>query len=184
MDGGMEFTLIIIALCSYFAVRAWVRARQKEREAFYRAEAVKKIAEMQGNVPESVLSLLRAAIQPSQPLRLRFGSGVELLHPAYHRSYIVRTLAELPDGGAAAVTEFIRQEDAREARQRLEFSKFGGLVTVGGGIGLLIFLLFYNGAEPLYLVGLIPILVGAAFLIYAFWARTTPKAEGEVNSGQ
>ena len=63
MDGGMEFTLIIIALCSFLAVRSWVKARQKEREAFYRAEAVKKIAEMQGNIPESVLSLLRAGIQ-------------------------------------------------------------------------------------------------------------------------
>ena len=169
MDGGMEFTLIVIALCSYFAVRAWVRARQKEREAFYRAEAVKKIAEMQGNVPESVLSLLRAGIQTESSSR--FGPTTITLHPAYRGSLIVKTLADMPDG-AAAVMEYIRQEDVRCARQRLEFAKFGGLVTVGAGLGLLIFLRFFNQEEPLYLVGLIPIFVGAGLLIYAFQAKS------------
>jgi hypothetical protein len=170
MDGGMEFTLIIIAICSYFAVRTWVKARQKEREAFYRAEAVKKIAEMQGNVPESVLSLLRAAIQPASS-----SSGLKLaFDPRYYRNDMVKTLATLPDG-ASAVAEYLHQEDVREARQWLEFAKFGGLVTLGAGIGLLVFLLFYNPAESVYLVGLIPILVGAALLVYAFQAKTVSK---------
>jgi hypothetical protein len=41
--------LIVIAVCSYLAVKAWVNARRAEREALYRSETLKKLAEMQGN---------------------------------------------------------------------------------------------------------------------------------------
>jgi hypothetical protein len=186
MDGGMVFALTVIALCSYLSVKAWARARQKEREAFYRAEAVKKIAEMQGNIPESVLSLLQAGIQPKSSVPaimqalfppLRFDSEwARSCSPGYQRSQIVKTLSDMPDG-AAAVTEFLRQENVREARRAVEFAKFGGLTTLGGGIGLLVFLRFYNQAEPVYLVGLIPMLVGAGLLLYAFRVASVPKAE-------
>jgi hypothetical protein len=169
----MEFTLIIIALCSFLAVRSWVKARQKEREAFYRAEAVKKIAEMQGNIPESVLSLLRAGIQESSAAKLWFGPDVtNPLHPAYRRSLIVKTLADMPDS-AAAVQEFMREEQAFFAQRWIESCKLGGLVTLGGGIGLLVVLRFVDEAEPIYLAGLIPILVGVALLVYPFLAKPT-----------
>jgi len=167
MDGGMEFTLIVIAVCSCFAVRAWVKARQREREAFYRAEAVKKIAEMQGNIPESVLSLLRAGIQ--QPSSTSFGSNLLLLlnPPASRRSEVTQKLADTP-GGSAAVLEYVRRADAREDWLFGEWCKLGGLVLLGVGIGLFVFLRFYDQSEPVYLAGLIPILIGAALLVYAF----------------
>jgi hypothetical protein len=162
----MEFTLIVIALCSYFSVKAWVNARQKERQAFYRAEAVKRVAEMQGNVPESVLSMLRAATEPE---RSRFNLLLidhDQERKAFHRSEILRNLAAMPDG-AASITQYLHQEEVRHVRERVDASKLGGLVTTGAGIGLLIFLRFVVTDEPVYLVGLIPILVGASLLTYA-----------------
>jgi hypothetical protein len=155
MDEGLKVTLVVVALCSYLSVRVWVKARQREREAFYRAEAIKRIAEMGGSVPESVLSMLRAALQPP----------TIAWNPEGYRSAVVRSLAEKPDG-AAAVHEFLREEERREALQWVGFCQLGGLITVGAGVGLMVFLGFLNESEPVYLVGLIPFLVGLAMLGY------------------
>lgn len=46
-----------VALFSFAAVALWVDARRKEREAFYRSETAKKIAELHG--PESSLAYMR-----------------------------------------------------------------------------------------------------------------------------
>ena len=47
-----------IALFSFVAIAVWVDARRKEREAFYRSEVAKKIAEAQS--PDALLAYLRA----------------------------------------------------------------------------------------------------------------------------
>jgi hypothetical protein len=46
-----------VALFSFVAVASWADARRKEREAYYRSETLKKIAESQG--AGAVLDLLR-----------------------------------------------------------------------------------------------------------------------------
>jgi Flp pilus assembly protein TadB len=48
-----------VALFSFLAVATWADARQKERKAFYEAEALKKIAETQGSGSNSALEFLR-----------------------------------------------------------------------------------------------------------------------------
>src|SRR5207248_2634393 len=53
-----------IALFSFLGVRSWVNAQRREREAYYKSEAIKKIAEMQGAASEPVLALLREALKP------------------------------------------------------------------------------------------------------------------------
>jgi hypothetical protein len=53
--------------------------------------------------------------------------------------------------------------------------KLGGLVTASVGIGLMIFLRAIVRAEPVYLVGLIPLFVGLSLLIYAYFLA--PKTE-------
>ena len=48
-----------IALFSFIAVAAWADARRKEREAYYRSETLKKLAETQGAGAGSALEFLR-----------------------------------------------------------------------------------------------------------------------------
>lgn len=127
MDPAIALFLFLgigsIALFSFLAVAAWSDARRREREAYYKSEALKKIAETQG-------------------------------------------------GG---VVEFLREEALRRAeekkdtaRRQREGIKLGGLVTSAVGIGLMIFLWRLVHDEPVYLVGLIPLLVGVALLAYAY----------------
>jgi len=48
-----------IALFSFIAVASWAEARRKEREAYYRSETVKKIAETQGAGGPAAIDYLR-----------------------------------------------------------------------------------------------------------------------------
>jgi len=47
--------------------------------------------------------------------------------------------------------------------------KLGGLITTAVGVAMMIFLRQMEHHEPAYLVGLIPLLVGAAMLGYVFF---------------
>src|SRR6185369_1127437 len=59
---SLPWVVGLLGLFSFAAVASWSTERRKEREALYRSEAIKKIAEMQGNTPEPVVTLLREAI--------------------------------------------------------------------------------------------------------------------------
>ena len=122
-----------VALFSFISVAAFSEARRREREAHYKSETIKKIAEAQGE-------------------------------------------------GAAAAIQFLREEATRHQEQRIraavqrrEGMKLGGLVTASVGIGLMIFLRAIVRAEPVYLVGLIPLFVGLSLLLYSYFLA--PKAE-------
>ena len=112
-----------IALFSFLGVASWSDARRKEREAYYRNETLKKIAESSGE-------------------------------------------------GAKGALELIREQEKSAARRRLEGMKLGGLITAGVGLGMMVFL-HSVAHDPddrgAYLVGLIPLLIGAALLIYPFF---------------
>src|SRR5262249_17009889 len=56
-----------LAFFSFLAVSSWVNARRREREAYYKADAVKKIAEIQGTPSDPVLALLREALKEPPP---------------------------------------------------------------------------------------------------------------------
>jgi cadmium resistance protein CadD (predicted permease) len=60
----------------------------------------------------------------------------------------------------------IREQEKNSVRRRLEGMKIGGLVTAAVGIGLMVFLHGVEHEEPVYLVGLIPLLIGVALLLY------------------
>jgi hypothetical protein len=121
---GSEFVFMVpvvgsIALFSFLAVSVWSDARRKEREAYYRSEALKKIAECSGE-------------------------------------------------GAKAAIELLREEQKPTMKRSLEGIKLGGLVTSAVGIGVMVLLYGIEHNEPVYLAGLIPLLVGVAMLTYAF----------------
>jgi hypothetical protein len=48
-----------VALFSFIAVASWADARRKEREAYYKSEVLKKIAETQGASSSAALDYLR-----------------------------------------------------------------------------------------------------------------------------
>ena len=108
-----------IALFSFLAVASWSDARRKEREAYYMADALKKIADSSA------------------------------------------------EGGKSAV-EYLREQNSIAARKRVEGLKLAGLITTAVGLGLMIFLKGINHDEPVYLVGIIPLLIGLSLVVYSF----------------
>ena len=129
MMGSLPLFLFLsvasIALFSFVAVAAWSDARRREREAYYKSETLKKIAEA--------------------------------------------------GPGASSAIEFLREEAIRRAereknaaRRQREGIKLGGLVTTAVGIALMIFLRAIERDEPVYLVGLIPGLIGVALLAHGY----------------
>ena len=111
--------LATIAVFSWLAVASWSDARRREREAYYKSETLKKIAETQGT-------------------------------------------------GPAAALELIREDERRAARRRQESHRLAGVITIGAGLGLGIFLRAIELDEPIYLVGLIPGFIGVALLLYSY----------------
>jgi hypothetical protein len=108
-----------IALFSFLTVSSWTDGRRKEREAYYKAETMKRLTEAQGN-------------------------------------------------GAATVLEIIREEERIMVRRRRDGTRLGGLVTVATGLGLGIFLHAVVSEAPVYLIGVIPLLVGAALMVWSY----------------
>ena len=111
-----------VAVFSFVAVATWASERRQEREAYYKSEMLKKIAESQS-------------------------------------------------AGATSALDFLREEEKISARRRREGQKLGGLITAGVGIGMMIFLagVGRKDPEPAYLMGLIPLLIGIALMVYAYW---------------
>ena len=108
-----------IAVFSFVAVAAWSDSRRREREAFYRSETLRKIAESPNATTD---------------------------HP---------------------VLQLFRDEQRAKERKQREGLKLGGMINVGVGVGLMVFLYELVREVPVYLVGLIPLLVGVALLTYA-----------------
>ncbi len=101
----------------------WIDARRKEREAFYKAETLRRITESSSE-------------------------------------------------GAKAAVEMLREQNRLERIKKREGVKVGGLINIGVGIALIIFLRVLIGAHEEnspYLVGLIPGFIGIAMLIYVYF---------------
>lgn len=174
MDENLGLVIIFLggglAFCTFLSIAAWSNARRREREAFYRAEAIKKVAEMQGATPEPVLNLLREALkpppEPASPWDPRIWNP--RVREAAQQSEILTKMAETPGMGSQAGLEMMREEQRIKARRVREGLKLAGVITAAVGIGVFIFLQQLIPDMPVYLAGLIPILVGAALLAYAF----------------
>lgn len=116
---ALFLSVVMVAVFTFIGVAAWSDSRRKEREAYYRSETLKKLAEAQGT-------------------------------------------------GASSAVELVKEEDRIALRRRLEGQKLGGLITVAVGIGLMVFLKAASHDHPAFLVGVIPLLVGAALLAYSY----------------
>jgi len=87
---------------------------------------------------------------------------------AYYKSETLRRITEASGEGAKAAIELMHQ-DARLKRLRArEGMKISGLVNLGAGIGVMVFLHELLKGTAIYLCGMIPALVGVGFLVYVF----------------
>ncbi len=108
-----------IALFTFLAVATYSGNRQVERTEYYKAEMMKKIAELGGE-----------------------------RNPAL---------------------EYLREQERIAAAKRLGGYKLGGLINIGVGIGLMIFLGALLHGAAVFWVGAIPLFIGLALLGYAMW---------------
>ena len=115
-------TISAIALFAVFLpITTWIGSRQKEREAYYKSETLRRLSESSGENAKLVLDMLR-------------------------------------------------EESRRDRMKAREGLKVGGLINVGVGIGLIVFLrvLLGGGHNSPFLCGLIPGLIGVAMLVYVY----------------
>ncbi len=104
----------------FLPTTTWIESRRKEREAFYKADTLRRLAESSGE-------------------------------------------------GVTATIELLREQSRMDRMKKREGMKVGGLINLGVGVGLMIFLRALTHAEPVYLCGLIPGLIGVAMLVYVFF---------------
>jgi hypothetical protein len=89
---------------------------------------------------------------------------------AYYTSEAVKKIAESSAEGAKSALELLREKQKNAQSRRLEGLKLGGLITTAVGIGVMVLLRgIANDDGPVYLVGLIPLLIGAVLVLYVFW---------------
>lgn len=98
---------------------------------------------------------------------------------AYYSSETVKKIAELQGPNVNSAVEFIREAERNATLRRLEGLKVGGLlaIAVGLGMGILLWAVDRNNPEPVpdFLIGIIPLLVGVALLVYVYMLAPTRK---------
>ena len=88
---------------------------------------------------------------------------------AYYNNETLKKIAESSGEGARAAIELLREQEKSTVKRRLEGMKLGGLITAVVGIGVMVLLHgIANDEGPVYLAGLIPLLIGLALLTYTF----------------
>jgi hypothetical protein len=86
---------------------------------------------------------------------------------AFHKSETIRRIAEAPPEGAKATTELLREQDRLSRIKAREGLKIGGIINIGVGLALIIFLRALTGPQ-VALCGLIPGFIGVGMLIYVY----------------
>ena len=94
----------------------------------------------------------------------------------YYRNETLKKIAESSGEGAKAAIELMREQNRNVTKRRFEGMKLGGLITAVVGIGVMALLRGLVSDEPVYLAGLIPLLVGLALLTYTYFLA--PKEVG------
>jgi len=87
---------------------------------------------------------------------------------AYYKSETLRWITEASSEGAKAAIDLLKEEEHLKRIKAHEGMKIGGLVNIGVGLGLGIFLWVLSGYK-VALVGLIPGLIGVALLSYVYF---------------
>ena len=94
----------------------------------------------------------------------------------YYKNETLKKIAESSGEGAKAAIELLHEQNKNVTKRRLEGMKLGGLITAVVGIGVMALLHGLVHDEPVYLAGLIPLLIGLALVTYTF--LLAPKEVG------
>lgn len=86
----------------------------------------------------------------------------------YYKNETLKKVVEAQQPSATAALEFLREQEKIHAVRFREGLKLGGLVTIAVGVALFPVLRAVEPYQPVYLVGLIPLLIGLALLAYAY----------------
>ena len=81
---------------------------------------------------------------------------------SYYKNDMLKKVAESAQPGANAALDLLHAENRIAIAQRQQGLKIGGLVLSAVGIGLLVFLRALIRDEPIFLVGFMVFLMGAA----------------------
>jgi len=93
---------------------------------------------------------------------------------AFYKAETFRRLSESSGEGAKAAVQLLREEERIKLVKVREGLKIAGLINLGVGIALIIFLRALlgdghaGGPGPVYLCGLIPGFIGAAMIVYVY----------------
>jgi hypothetical protein len=87
---------------------------------------------------------------------------------AYYQGETLKKITESSGEGARAAIELLHEQEKNIAKSRTMGLQLGGLVTTAVGIGVMALLHGLVHDEPVYLAGVIPLLIGVALLLYVF----------------
>jgi len=85
----------------------------------------------------------------------------------YHHETLKKALDRPGEPSQSVLAEF-RRAEIRQDRLRREGIRLGGMITFVVGVGMMILLRALVPDEPLYLAGLIPLLIGLVLLVFSF----------------
>ena len=88
---------------------------------------------------------------------------------SYYREETYRKILEHGGDSGDRILRLMREEETGGFRRRIEGQRLGGMITTVVGVGVMIFLYAIAGDEPVYLVGIIPLLIGIVLVIYGFF---------------
>ena len=94
---------------------------------------------------------------------------------AFYRSEVLKKIAESEGEAAQKALEMMHQQDIEANIRRREGIKLGGLIALAVGAGTSIFLAFMVPGQPVWMAGLIILLVGMVLAAYGFFFA--PKLE-------
>ena len=88
---------------------------------------------------------------------------------AYYRSEVMKKMLEQPGPAAERILQLMRDEETRATERRREGRRLSGLVTMAVGLGLAGFFRATDFGSNLWVIGLIPFLIGAVIFVYALF---------------
>jgi hypothetical protein len=95
----------------------------------------------------------------------------------YYKSDLLKKIAESPEAGGAAALQYLREQHRMAQEKRRGGLQLGGLLLAAIGVGTMIFLLAMVH-QPVFFVGLIPLLIGAVLFFFGrFMMSAAPWEE-------
>ena len=97
---------------------------------------------------------------------------------ALYRSELLKKVAESQGDTADKIMEMIRQEELDAKIRKREGIKLGGLVTAAAGLGVIAVLFMLVRTHPVWIAGVVPLLIGLALFIYGQTMAPKPDQSG------